>query len=439
MLGKIVIGRILKHFLKYLHERNPFSSDVSLRSISTGVHASTTVNVDIAKYVGNAILSSMEGISAAEYTFKRKNQAVTLDTKCQVRINGATIQIDPQLLFQRLTIAAKATESLQEIFKYELCSHPPALFDSSLLLRQPQKPVLVNAIWKLVEPDISTVPSEVQYVLDGGTLLQRIPWRQGANYYDICTVYTDYVARKYGSATIVFDGYGESSTKDMMHLRWTKGQVGVNVTFTEEMLLTMKKATFLANSINKQWFIDMLSGYLEKKTCKVYHSSGDADLLIVQKAVDSSTITDKVLVGNDTDLLVLLCYHANLESYNILFRPEPKKNTKNPKVWDIKAVKEELGPEICNSVLFLHAILGCNTTSHLYGIGKGASLKKFKSSLHFREKAKVFNANSATHMDIAATGEEVLVSLHNGKQHEQLDALRYKRFCEKVATSVSHV
>jgi len=79
-------------------------------------------------------------------------------------------------------------------------------------------------------------------------------------------------------------------------------------------------------------------------------------------------------------------------------------------VWDIKAVKEALGPEICTSVLFLHAILGCDSTSHRYGIGKDVSLKKFKSSLHFREKAKVFNANSATHLDIVAAEEEVLVS-----------------------------
>ncbi len=42
-------------------------------------------------------------------------------------------------------------------------------------------------------------------------------------------------------------------------------------------------------------------------------------------------------------------------------------------------------------------------------------------------------------MDIAAAGEEVLVSLYNEKQNERLDVLRYKRFCEKVATSVSHV
>ena len=32
-----------------------------------------------------------------------------------------------------------------------------------------------------------------------------------------------------------------------------------------------------------------------------------------------------VLVGDDTDLLVLLCYHANLDSCDIFFRPEPKK------------------------------------------------------------------------------------------------------------------
>ena len=108
-------------------------------------------------------------------------------------------------------------------------------------------------------------------------------------------------------------------------------------------------------------------------------------------------------------------------------------------MWDIKAIKEALGPEICNSVLFLYAIIGCDTTSHLYGIGKGASLIKFKSSLHFQEKAKMFNADSTTHMDITAAGEEMLVSLYNGKQHEQLDALGYKSFCKKVATNVSHV
>ena len=80
----------------YLHERNTFTFYVSLQSISTGVHASTTINVDAAKDVGDAILASMEGVSAAEYIFKRKNQAITLNTKCEVKIDGVAVQIDPQ-------------------------------------------------------------------------------------------------------------------------------------------------------------------------------------------------------------------------------------------------------------------------------------------------------------------------------------------------------
>ncbi len=38
----------------------------------------------------------------------------------------------------------------------------------------------------------------------------------------------------------------------------------------------------------------------------MYHASGDADLLIVQKAVESSSTTDTVLVGDDTDLLIAM-------------------------------------------------------------------------------------------------------------------------------------
>ena len=85
------------------------------------------------------------------------------------------------------------------------------------------------------------------------------------------------------------------------------------------MQLSMKKATFLANSTNKQRYINMLGSYLEKKKCKVYHAPGDTDLLIVQKAVESSTVMYTVVVGDDTDLLVLLCYHDSGDSYSIFF------------------------------------------------------------------------------------------------------------------------
>ena len=118
--------------------------------------------------------------------------------------------------------------------------------------------------------------------------------------------------------------------------------------------------------------------------------------MIVQIVVQSANVTNTVLVTDDTDL-VLLCYHAIMPAHDLFFSPEPKKSLKKPRIWNIKATKEGLGTDICNNILFLHVVLGCDTTSRLHGIGKGASsLKKFKSNKTFQEAAKVFDTYPAS-------------------------------------------
>ncbi len=93
--------------LWHLQERNPFSRDPSMRNIASGVHAHPTDNGDTAHSVGAAILKSMEGKTSDENTFRRKDQVVTLGTKSSVKIDGEEVQVDPQLLFQRLIIVAQ--------------------------------------------------------------------------------------------------------------------------------------------------------------------------------------------------------------------------------------------------------------------------------------------------------------------------------------------
>ena len=222
-------------------------------------------------------------------------------------------------------LAPKATQDLEAKFKYELCSYHPGLFESPFLLREAQKPVLADAIWSLLQtPNIPAVSGQVQYVLDGGALPQRIPWKKGVTYSEILDTYTEYVTRKYGHAIFVFDGYLNSPTKDMTHQRRLKSKIGATVTCTEEKKnLTMTKSEFLMNKINKQRFVNMLGETLDKNNCKSYYASADADLLIVLKAVESATTMKTVLVGDDTDLLVLLCYHASLDICNLLSKPEP--------------------------------------------------------------------------------------------------------------------
>ena len=138
----------------------------------------------------------------------------------------------------------------------------------------------------------------------------------------------------------------------------------------------------MANQKNMQQFIFILSTKLEKDNCKTHRVPVDADVLIVQKAVQSATTSKTVLVGEDTNLIVLLFYHANLDSHILFLCPKPKKNTKKLCIWNIRATKENLGQDICNNILFIHAILRFDT-SHFYGIGKGSSLSKFKESSMF--------------------------------------------------------
>ena len=136
--------------LSFLQERNPFSEDISLRNIETGVTADASVNVDKAKEIGTKIIESMAGKNIVDFTFKKSNQAITLNAKSNVKVGGETIQVDPQLLFQRLTTVANGLlEDTSEIFKYELCSFPPSIFDSSGFPREAHKPALADSIWNV--------------------------------------------------------------------------------------------------------------------------------------------------------------------------------------------------------------------------------------------------------------------------------------------------
>ena len=78
---------------------------------------------------------------------------------------------------------------------------------------------------------------------------------------------------------------------------------------------------------------------------------------------------------------------------------------------------------ICNNILFIHTILGCDPTSRLYRIGKGTSLSKFKASSMFHEQAKVFHSDSAPTHDVIDAGEKALVLVYNGMLTDALDSL----------------
>ncbi|EDO31725.1 predicted protein [Nematostella vectensis] len=196
--------------LDFLTERNPFSQDTALRCITTGVTAEEQL-----------ILLSMKGKNTTEYTFRKKEEAVTLASKISVKVGDSTIQIDPQLLFQRLSFVATGGNygDPKAFFEYEMCSFPPLLFDSSLLLRKAKKPVLADAIW------------------------------------------VRYVDQRYKQATVVFYGYESGpSTKDSTHQR-RSSVCGPSVEFDGKMADIFHQADAAKNDIAAAGETDLLCLY----------------------------------------------------------------------------------------------------------------------------------------------------------------------------------
>ena len=104
------------------------------------------------------------------------------------------------------------------------------------------------------------------------------------------------------------------------------------------------------------------------------HAPGDADLLIVQEAVNMATTQVTHVIAEDTDVLILLCCHVK-ENSKPLFMVSEKDSAKHP-IWSISQLRATLGNDVCRCLPFLHALCGCDTTSSLFSIGKGVVVKK---------------------------------------------------------------
>ena len=106
---------------------------------------------------------------------------------------------------------------------------------------------------------------------------------------------------------VVSDGYSsDPSTKDETHQQRTGTDMGVDVDFTSDMILKMKKRPFLANPRNKQKLINIMSSQMEEEGIQVKQSSGDAEYDIVMSACSLAETKPVVVVGDDTDLLILI-------------------------------------------------------------------------------------------------------------------------------------
>ena len=76
-----------------------------------------------------------------------------------------------------------------------------------------------------------------------------------------------------------------------------------------------------------------------------------------------------------TNLNLLRQFEIMLQTYHVT----PTSSQKNTK-YNINLLKETLGDDVCHELLFIHAYLGCDSTSRIFGIGKKSAFQKLVKS-----------------------------------------------------------
>ncbi|KAE8737639.1 hypothetical protein FOCC_FOCC016896, partial [Frankliniella occidentalis] len=428
-------ARDLQTFIDYFKEHPPFEQQPeSLVNISNGLVADASVNCDAAVKIGLSVMeSSVVGLAFPDVHLRRKDKAVNIAaTNATITVGEDRLQVNPSVLFHRIICNVHTEEMLEECMGHELAPRPTALFDD-VSMRPGTKSKLIEVLSKL-SPPTSDVPADPCYVIDGGFLLRRVQWPRPATYSAICDAYVAYVTKHYGhDCRVVFDGYGAGpSTKDVQHIR--RASIAARLTVTLDKTAAVTRDEFLGSSENKAQFLPLLSARLARAGVQVRHADADADYLIVQTALEAGRAGGSVvMVGEDTDLLVLLAVHADNTDVSMLM---PGRQDSPRRVFCSKKLQEALGPHR-DLLLLLHAFTGCDTTSAPYKRGKHMGFAKLEQ-LHRKKNpllqtVSVFNNPSATREQIAAAGEEFFVALYGGKKGAGLNRTRYLAYKKMVA------
>jgi len=294
---------------------------------------------------------------------------------------------------------------MENYLSYELAQQPTSLFQEGLM-RKTQKSVFGQVLKSKVEPQ-TEFPQNSIFIIDGGYLLRVVVWPPDSTYEDVFQAYVSYIENHFGlDAVVVFDGYDSNeSTKITEQLRRASQVVSREIIFNEETKIVTTQASFLANGANKSKLIKMIRKKFEHHRIRTDQADADADALISTTALTLAKSESQpiVVIGTDTDLLVILVSHITPGMSVYMCGHSP------PIVYDLQAIQSAIGG-VRTHLMTLLAITGCGTTSALFGKGKKKALLLAQNdSLDFLD---VFKSSESSKDNISMAGEKFLLKLY---------------------------
>lgn len=224
-------------------------------------------------------------------------------------------------VFRRISISKETYKDLKLYLEYELAPFPLALFSEGGITKSTK-----SALYTLFNTTTKDVRvTQFYIVFGGGLLLHKVILQIDARLLTICESYIHFITKNYHGrrCTVVFDGYcsSTSSTKLAEQQRRYRLSKSADIHSTEDTEINIKQEDFLSNKFNEIRVINMLKVKLEDNGIKTLQAESDADVLIVDTALEMSETTSVGNVGEDVDLIVLLMAKPDAHKDIIFIKP----------------------------------------------------------------------------------------------------------------------
>ena len=143
-----------------------------------------------------------------------------------------------------------------------------------------------------------------------------------------------------------------------------------------------------------------------------------------------------MVTGDDTDLLILHIHFVIKKKLpNDVFFMSGENIKGESKVWSIRLACEQLVQCVCYSIVAIHTLLGCDTTSRVFSIGKGETFTKFQRDERFQQGILLFLEKDISKGQIKEAGERLLKSFYGGEANKSLDQVRLYKFNQNIASN----
>ena len=475
---------------------NPFKDQDSrlIQNIVTGTVASQQISDDLlqARASGTTAMDQfvLERLVERKVPFFDTVKKMKLHTfsnlkkTTKTRSNtGETLSITTdRQLFGRIVVVAKTRDiDLKHLLSHELSPVPLALAKPDGTLNKTQKQTLLVELEKNANSSFPTLPitstdSDTAWMIDGMAIIQMMKHSALKTFNDLSRFLFNQIIRIFESADVkrvdvLFDRYDVPNSIKSLERERRNQATAFEVRITNPNTPLPKQwDKFLADPRNKRNLTEFLSnswitlassslapnqifvtggGFHEIQLCKMVSRNPDlthgtvtnveelfanheeADTRMLLHASHAASTCNRVVIWSpDTDVSILMIQFSHVIDAELWLKTGVKHKTR---YINIDKIAEQLGFSLCQILLPLHALTGCDSVSSFCGKGK---IKPWRMILEDASKGQGFQQlgdSLSTDSALFAAVETFVCSLYEKGTTKDVNMLRYRLFCHKQA------